>query len=98
MIVVVPEFRWDDIGSWTALDRLNAPDADGNRKIGPCVSLESKGNTFFTDAGLVAAFGVSDLLIVQHDGVTLVLPKEKAPRIKEIVKLVQAQKKLGKYL
>jgi mannose-1-phosphate guanylyltransferase len=96
--VVVPDFRWDDIGSWTALDRLNAPDAEGNRKIGDCVSLESTGNTLFTDAGLVAAFGVSDLLIVNHDGVTLVLPKDKAPRIKEIVKLVQQNKKLAKHL
>lgn len=97
--VVVPEFRWDDIGSWTALDRLNAPDAEGNRKIGSCVTLESNGNTLFTDgSGLVAAFGVSDLLIVNTEGVTLVLPKDKAPRIKEIVKKVQAEKKLAKFL
>ncbi|HLP42982.1 MAG TPA: mannose-1-phosphate guanylyltransferase/mannose-6-phosphate isomerase, partial [Fibrobacteria bacterium] len=94
----VPEFRWDDIGSWSALDRLHAQDSDGNRKVGQVVALESHGNTFFSDGGMIAAFGVSDLLVVQHEGVTMVLPRAMAPRIKELVKLVQKEKKLGKYL
>jgi mannose-1-phosphate guanylyltransferase len=96
--VVVPQFSWDDIGSWSALDRLHAPDADGNRMVGQCLALEADNNTLFSETGLVAAFGVSDLLIVQTGGVTLVLPKDKAPRLKEIVKLAQKQKKLAKYL
>ena len=96
--VVVPEFSWDDIGSWAALDRLHKADADGNRKVGQCLALDAKGNTLFTDSGLVAAFGVSNLLIVQHEGVTMVLPKDQAPRIKELVKLVQKEKRLAKYL
>lgn len=96
--VVVPRFGWDDIGSWAALDRLHKPDADGNRTVGECLALESKGNTMFSDTGLVAAFGVSDLLIVQTGGVTLVLPKDQAPRLKELVKLAQKQKRLAKYL
>ena len=116
--VVVPEFGWDDIGSWSALDRLHSQDAGGNRLIvgnplatgsrsamgggaqtpAAALALEAQGNTLFTDSGLVVAFGVSDLLIVQHGGVTLVLPKDKAPRLKEVVKLVQKQKRLAGYL
>ena len=96
--VVVPEFSWDDIGSWSALDRLHKPDTAGNRMVGDCLSLESSNNTLFSETGLVAAFGVSDLLIVQTGGVTLVLPKDMAPRLKEIVKLAQKQAKLKKYL
>ena len=96
--VVVPEFSWDDIGSWSALDRLHKPDSAGNRMVGDCLSLESSNNTLFSETGLVAAFGVSDLLIVQTGGVTLVLPKDMAPRLKEIVKLAQKQAKLKKYL
>lgn len=96
--VVVPEFSWDDIGSWSALDRLHAPDPDGNRKVGQCLALEAKNNTLFSDGGLVAAFGVSDLLIVQTGGVTLVLPKDKASRLKELVKLAQKDAKLKTFL
>lgn len=96
--VVVPTFSWDDIGSWAALDRLHQADGQGNRKVGQVLTLDSQGNTLFTDAGLVCAFGVKDLLIVQHGGVTMVLPKDMAPRIKEMVKLVQKEKKLAGYL
>jgi mannose-1-phosphate guanylyltransferase/mannose-6-phosphate isomerase len=96
--VVVPEFGWDDIGSWSALDRLHAPDPDGNRQVGQCLALEAKNNTLFSDGGLVAAFGVSDLLIVQTGGVTLVLPKDQASRLKELVKLAQKNAKLKKFL
>ncbi|MDB5106213.1 MAG: mannose-phosphate guanylyltransferase [Fibrobacteres bacterium] len=96
--VVVPEFSWDDIGSWSALDRLHKPDAGGNRMVGDCLALEASNNTLFAENGLVAAFGVSDLLIVQTGGVTLVLPKAMAPRLKEMVKLAQKNAKLKKYL
>ncbi len=96
--VVVPEFSWDDIGSWTALERLHKADAAGNRKVGSIVTLDSNGNTLFAEHGMIAAFGVTDLLIVQTGGVTLVLPKDKAPRLKELVKRVQQDKALAKYL
>src|SRR5690606_26164143 len=96
--VVVPRFRWDDIGSWSALDRLHKPDAAGNRQVGECLILEGKGNTLYSENGLVAAFGVSDLLIVQTGGVTLVLPKDQASRLKEMVKLARTRKNLAKYL
>lgn len=96
--VVIPEFSWDDIGSWSALDRLHKPDAQGNRMVGECLALEASGNTLFAENGLVAAFGVSDLLIVQTGGVTLVLPKAMAPRLKEMVKLAQQRKSLAGYL
>jgi mannose-1-phosphate guanylyltransferase len=96
--VVVPEFSWDDIGSWAALERLHKPDAEANRKIGSVVTLDANGNTLFAEEGMIAAFGVSDLLIVQTGGVTLVLPKDKAARLKEIVKLVQKEKRLAEFV
>lgn len=96
--VVVPEINWDDIGSWSALDRLHAADADGNRLLGEAITLETQNTTVFADEGLVCTFGVKDILVVQHGGVTLVVPKEQLPRIKELVKKVQAKAKLAKYL
>jgi mannose-1-phosphate guanylyltransferase len=96
--VVVPRFKWDDIGAWSALDRLHAPDAKGNRAVGEAVLFESEGVTAFSDAGIVATFGVKDLLVVQHEGVTMVVHKSQTPRLKELVKQVQAKKKWEKYL
>lgn len=96
--MVVPEFRWDDIGAWGALDRLHPADAAGNRAVGEAVQLESAGTTCFSDEGMIATFGVKDLLVVRHDGVTMVVHKSHAARLKELVKKVGERKGLGGYL
>ncbi len=96
--MVIPEFNWDDIGAWSSLDRLNLADAQGNRGLGETLFLESAGTTAFSDEGLICAFGVKDLLIVQHGGVTMVVPKNETARLKELVKKVQANPKWKKYL
>lgn len=96
--MVIPEFEWDDIGAWAALDRRLAPDAQGNRAKGEALALDCEGSTFFADDGLIAAFGLKNVLVVRHGGVTLVLDKSKGPQIKELVKKVQANPKYRKFL
>lgn len=96
--MVIPEFSWDDIGAWSALDRRHAADDAGNRALGEAVLLESSGTTCFSDEGLVATFGVKDLLVVRHEGVTMVVHKSMAPRLKELVKKVGETKKYRGYL
>jgi len=96
--VIIPEIHWDDIGSWSALDRLHRADAAGNRALGENVLLDTENCTVFADQGLVCTYGVKDLLVVQHEGVTLVIPKDRLPQIKNLVKLVQSKSKLSKYL
>lgn len=96
--MVIPAFSWDDIGAWSALDRLHAADAEGNRAIGETIQLESTGTTCFSDSGIVATFGVKDLLVVHHEGVTMVVHKSQAPRLKELVKKVGAVKAYGKFM
>ena len=96
--MVIPDFSWDDIGAWSSLDRLHPADAAGNRAVGETVQLESSGTTCFSDSGIVATFGVKDLLVVHHDGVTMVVHKSQTPRLKELVKKVGAVKAYGKYM
>ncbi len=96
--LVVPAFTWDDIGAWSALDRLHPADAAGNRAVGETLQLESTGTTCFSDSGIVATFGVKDLLVVHHEGVTMVVHKSQTARLKELVKKVGEHKKWGQYL
>jgi mannose-1-phosphate guanylyltransferase len=96
--VVVPDFNWDDIGSWTALDRLHAADKSGNIRLGDVVDMETAGTTCFSTSGMIATYGVKDLLVVQHNGVTLVVHKDKRAELKKLVGLVKKQKRLEKYL
>ncbi len=96
--MVVPDYQWDDIGSWTALDRRNKTDKDQNIFLGESVHLETKNITAFADKGLIATYGVKDLLIVQHDGVTLVVHKDKRADLKKLVEEVKKKAKLSQYL
>ncbi|MBF0431062.1 MAG: mannose-1-phosphate guanylyltransferase [Fibrobacteria bacterium] len=96
--LVVPQYDWDDIGSWSALDRLYKSDKSGNVAKGNAVSMETENTTIFSEEGLVATFGVKDLLVVQHNGVTLVVDKSKRADLKKLVSAVKKKKSLNKYL
>lgn len=96
--VVIPKFSWDDIGAWSALDRIRPADKTGNRLLGNATALDCEGVTVFNTEGLVATFGLKDVLVVQHNGVTMVCPKEKSPELKKLVAQVGLNAAWAKYL
>jgi len=86
-------FEWDDIGNWQALERMRAADSNGNIAVGPFALLESSGCITYTDADMVAAFGVSDLVIVQARGRVLVCHKSKAAELKRLVSMIDLNRR-----
>jgi len=78
-------FGWDDIGSWAALGRALTPDADGNIIQGRASVLETKNCVIYSQSDTIAAFGVSDLIIVQAYGKILVTSRDKAAHLKKLV-------------
>jgi mannose-1-phosphate guanylyltransferase len=89
--LVPVEFAWDDIGNWASLARALAGDANGNVARGQHVSVESTGCLIYSDAGVVATLGVSDLVIVHANGKVLVCPKDRAADLKRLVSLLSPQ-------
>jgi mannose-1-phosphate guanylyltransferase len=83
--LIPAQFYWDDIGSWASLERVLPADASGNIAQGLHAALESSGCIIYAQTGTVAAFGVSDLVIVQAHGKVLVCPKDRAPDLKRLV-------------
>ncbi len=83
--LVPVEFVWDDIGNWSALERALPGDALGNVARGPHVAIDSVSCITYSDAGVVATFGVSELVVVQANGRVLVCPKDKAGDLKRLV-------------
>lgn len=80
--VVVAEFEWDDVGTWTALARSRAADRDGNVAIGDAALVEAHDNIVWSEDGRVVLFGVDDLVVVHSGGETLVTRRELAPQLK----------------
>ena len=89
--LIPARFGWDDIGTWSSLERVLPADDEGNVSLGAHTALESSGCVLFADTGFIAAFGVSDLIIVQAHGKVLVCPKEKASDLKNLVKSMNTQ-------
>jgi mannose-1-phosphate guanylyltransferase len=98
-IAVVPgDFGWSDVGSFTALADVTPSDAQGNVTVGDAVTIDAAGNVLYAEPGkLVAALGVSDLVIVNAGNAVLVLPKSRAQEIKEIIRALETTGR-GTYL
>ncbi|MCW5805854.1 MAG: mannose-1-phosphate guanylyltransferase [Deltaproteobacteria bacterium] len=76
---------WDDIGSWAALAEVLGGVGSGNATHGEAVVLDGRDNLVWTDGGLVAAIGVSGLVIVRAGDAVLVVPRAEAQRVREVV-------------
>ncbi len=98
VLVVQAPYRWDDVGSWLALERMQPQDADGNTVAGLHCGVETRNCVIVADDGhLVGTVGVKDLIIIQDGNATLVADRGKEGEIK---KLVDRLKEMGleKYL
>lgn len=95
-VMVVPgDFGWDDIGTWAALSRVRSKDEFGNVTSGDAHLLDCADNVVHADAGQVVMYGVNDLVVVTHNGLTLVTTTERASDLKRLVESLSAAN-LGK--
>lgn len=83
--VVEANFDWEDAGSFASLERVFPPDEKGNVLWGEALEIGSENCVLASEGGLVAAWGVRDLVIVHTPDATLVIPREEAQKVKEIL-------------
>ncbi|RXK50537.1 mannose-1-phosphate guanylyltransferase [Halorientalis pallida] len=82
--VVPASFEWDDLGSWDAVERLFEADDAGNVVLGNAL-LDDATDTVVATDGHVSAVGVADLVIASYGDRTLVIPKDRAQEVREVV-------------
>lgn len=85
--VVPVDVAWSDAGSWNALRELRAGQADGDGNVaqGDAMLLDVRNCYVHSDARLIAAIGVEDLVIISTDDAVLVTKSERAADVAEIV-------------
>ena len=99
VVVANGDFDWDDVGDWPAVERHYEKDANGNVARGAFAGLGTANCVIVSgDKHLIAAVGVSDLVIVHTADATLVCHKSEAQKVREIVKQLAAQRKHHKLL
>jgi mannose-1-phosphate guanylyltransferase/mannose-6-phosphate isomerase len=87
--VVRADFPWNDIGSWSALGELTAADADGNRVSGEAIMVGSTDCYVQSDSRVVAAVGLSNLIIVDTPDALLVSDKRCVQDVKQVVSVLK---------
>ena len=93
-IYTIPgSFDWDDVGSWLALERINATDEDGNMFEGDIVSVASRHCTVCGNGRTVAILGLRDIVIVDTDDALLVCHKNSTQDIKKILSELKEKNK-----
>jgi mannose-1-phosphate guanylyltransferase len=98
VFVVEAPFRWDDVGSWLALERMNPQDAEHNTVLGQHCGEDTHGCIVVGDPGkLIATAGVKDLIIIQDGDCILVADRNKEGSIKQLVEALR-RRGLEKYL
>ena len=91
-VAVVPgDFGWSDIGSWDAVSKLAAPDADNNRALGHAIFVGSKNTYVQSEERLIAAVGVSNLLVIDTPDALLVADPSRAQEVKQVVARLKAE-------
>lgn len=90
-IYVIPgDFGWDDVGTWTSLERIHEPDEDGNILKGNILSIDTKKCIIQgPDNKLIAIMGLENVIVVDTHDVTLICSKDKAQNIKELIQEVK---------
>lgn len=93
-VAVVPgSFDWSDLGSWTTAWELAEGDEDGNAVPADTVLVNAQGCYVHTDQKdkLVALVGVRDLVVVDTEDALLVVPREHAQLVKDVVAALKAR-------
>lgn len=89
--VVPVSCAWSDIGSWDALWAASKRDHEGNRLEGDVIAIDSR-NCFVrgTDRRLIAALGLTDIVIVDTPDAVLVAPRERVQDVRKLVDRIKA--------
>lgn len=91
MAAVVPtDPGWNDVGSWASVWDIADKDAQGNVLIGDVITVRTSGSYVRSANRLVAVVGVEDIIVVDTPDALLVVSKDSAQDVKEIVDMLRA--------
>lgn len=82
--------QWSDVGSWNAVAELTPADAQGNRLEGQALAIEARDNYVHAPHRPVALLGVDHLLVVDTPDALLVLHRDHAEKVRDVVAALEA--------
>jgi mannose-1-phosphate guanylyltransferase/mannose-6-phosphate isomerase len=89
--VVPVSMGWNDVGSWDALWEISDKDGAGNAVIGNVVAEDTRNCYLRSEAGLIAAIGIEDLVVVATDDALLLAPRDRTQEVRRLVARLAAE-------
>ena len=83
------DFPWSDVGSWPALAETLPVDPSDNRLRGRVHSEDARRNILVSMGPTLSVVGVDDLVVVATPDAVLVMPREQAQEVKEVVEALR---------
>lgn len=82
---VIPcDINWSDVGTWNAIHQLKNSDANGNCLQGEVIAHQTKNCYIESNARVIGAIGIEDLVIVDTPDALLVAHKKNTQDVKHI--------------
>ncbi len=86
--LLVSEFDWNDIGSWSALDDFWPNDEAGNAVKGDVLCVNSHQNVVYAPSKKIILVDVDNVVVVDTDDALLILPKKSDQKTKDLQDLL----------
>jgi mannose-1-phosphate guanylyltransferase / mannose-6-phosphate isomerase len=83
--VVPVSMGWSDVGSWDALWAIGEKDAAGNSLVGNVIAEDARNCYLRSEAGLVAAVGIEDLVVVVTGDAVMLAPRNRTQDVRRLV-------------
>jgi mannose-1-phosphate guanylyltransferase/mannose-1-phosphate guanylyltransferase/mannose-6-phosphate isomerase len=85
-VAVVPvEMGWSDVGSWDALHAISPRDDAGNTQHGEVFAIDTVRCLIRSEGPVVAAVGVSDLIVIATPDAVLIMPRGASQEVKRAI-------------
>ncbi len=78
-------FGWDDVGSWTAFERINKTNELGNLTDGDVITVDTRNSTVCGGQKLIALVGMENVIVVDTPDAMLICSKDSAQSVKKVI-------------
>jgi len=92
-VVLPAKIGWSDVGAWAAIWQLAEKDANGNVMTGDVLVLDGHNNLVRGDNRLIAAIGITDLVIVDQPDALLIVPRARSEDVKMVVEVLRSRRR-----
>lgn len=83
--VLTDSIEWSDLGNWNSIFNLLSKDENNNSIKGNVVNQNSKNSLFWNESGIMATYGLKDIIAINTDDATLICHRNDSEKVKDIV-------------